>query len=259
MSKDKSKDIRLLKIASRVSDVKSVTMAYVLFEQEIVKTNSEINISSVITPIVKNSTDGEPLLEDYAQSGPAAQTNIFKKENKLSCVVDLIAHSIKFPHLNRYKLSKSYRGYGLSTYAMNEIVAILKNSYPDFAVEPVNFSFSKEDADVDRAAFFAFMEKFGFWFRFDGNDNNQGILNIEKAEMLKQPPKKESISELEIAPFMKELFNDRVKLAEDIKRIKLEFKEKNTVFNRFEKDQAITFLLNIIGALILLMLIVILL
>lgn len=181
---------------------------------------------------------------------------MFKKENKLSCVVDLISHSIKFPHLNRYKISKNYRGYGLSTYAMNEIATILKNQYPDFAIEPVQFSFSNEDDDVDRGAFFAFMEKFGFWFRFDGNDNNKGILNIEKAEMLKLALKKDSISELEIAPFMKGLFADRVKLSEEISRLKIEFKEKNTVMNRFEKDQAITFLLNIIGALVLLMIVI---
>ncbi len=104
--------------------------------------------------------------------------------------------------------------------------------------------------------FFAFLEKFGFWFRFDGEDNNKGILNIERAEMLKLAVKKDTVSELEIAPFMKSLFVDRTKQQEEITRIKNEFKEKNTVFNRFEKDQAITLLMNVIGALILLLIIV---
>jgi len=239
-----------------VTDTRSVTMAYVLYELDIVRTNSEVTINSIIVPIVKNAPDGEPVLDDYAHTGPAAETNMFKKENKLTCVVDLISHSIKFPHLNRFKLSKSYRGYGLSSFAMNEIATILKNNYPDFAIEPINFSFTEGDEDVDRSAFFAFLEKFGFWFRFDGNDNNKGILNIEKAEMLKLSLKKETITELEIAPFMKSLFADRAKLTADIGRIKTEFKDKNKVFNRFEKDQAITLLLNIIGALLLLLMMV---
>lgn len=257
MSRDKSKDIRLLKVNSRVTDTRSVTMAYVLYEQEITRTNSEVTITSGIVPIVKNSPQGEDLLEERAQLGAAQSSNIFKKENKLICTVDLISHSIKFPHLNRYKVSKSYRGYGLSAYAMNEIAAILKESYPDFAIEPVHFSFTESEADVDRAAFFAFLEKFGFWFRFDGNDNNQGILNIERAEMLKIVPKKETITELEIAPFVKSLFDDRTTLNREISRIKTEFQEKNTVLNRFEKDQAITFLLNIIAALVLIILLMI--
>lgn len=231
-------------------------MAYVLFEFDVIKTSSEVTINSIIVPLVKNSPEGEPVLDDYKPDGPAAQTNVFKKENKLSCTVDLISRTIKFPHLNRYRLSKNYRGYGLSTYAMNEIVTILKNDYPEFEVDPVQFSFSDTDEDVDRSAFFAFMEKFGFWFRFDGTDNHKGILNIEKAEMMKTAAKKETIQELEIAPFMKGLFADRSKMQEEITRIKLDFKEKNTVLNRFEKDQAITFLLNIIGALVLLLLIV---
>ncbi len=68
--------------------------------------------------------------------------------------------------------------------------------------------------------FFAFLEKFGFWFRFDGEDNNKGILNIERAEMLKLAVKKDTVSELEIAPFMKSLFVDRTKQQEEITRIK---------------------------------------
>jgi len=254
MAKDRSKDIRLLKITSRITDTRSVTMAYVLYELDINRTNSEVSIQSIISPIVKNTPDGVPMLEDYASSNPASQTNVFKKENKLSCNIDLVSKVIRFPHLSRYKVSKNYRGYGLSTYAMNEIATILKNQYPDYEVEPVQFSFEQKDEDVDRSAFFAFMEKFGFWFRFDGNDNNKGILNIERAEMLKLALKKDTISELEIAPFIKSLFTDRSKLQEEINRIKAEFKEKNTVFNRFEKDQAITFLMNVIGALVLLML-----
>jgi len=256
MSRDKSKDIRILKVNNRISESRSVTMAYVLYEQEITKTNSEVNISSVIVPIVKNSPQGEPLIEEFAQSGPAQSTNIFKKENKLTCTVDLISHSIKFPHLNRYKVSKNYRGYGLSTYAMNEIATILKNSYSDYTIEPIQFSFGESDGDVDRAAFFAFLEKFGFWFRFDGSDNNKGILNIEKAEMLKLALKKDTIQEIEIAPFIRSLFSDRTKLTSEITRIKTEFQEKNKVFDRFEKDQAITFLMNIVGVLILLLIIV---
>jgi len=256
MAKETSKEMKLLKVSSKVTDTRTITMGYVLFEMEVIKTNSEVNITASIVPIVKNSPEGDPLLDDYAHDGPAAQTNIFKKENKLSCTVDLISHSIKFPHLNRYKLSKTYRGYGLSSYAMNEIVTILKNNYHDFAVEPVHFSFEASDEDVDRSAFFGFMEKFGFWFSFDGDDNNKGILNIERAEMLKLSLRKDTLTELEIAPFVKSLFADRAKLTEDIARIKTDFKDKNKVFNRFEKDQFITLLLNIIGALCLLLLMV---
>ncbi|XOB66466.1 hypothetical protein ACMC5R_06840 [Deferribacteres bacterium DY0037] len=256
MARDVSKDIKLLKISGKVTDTRTVTMAYVLFELDIFRSSSEITINSSIIPIVKNAPDGEPLLEDYKHEGPGAQTNIFKKENKLSCSVDLIAHTIRFPHLNRYKLSKNYRGYGLSSYAMNEIATILKNNYPDFTIEPIQFSFTESDEDVDRSAFFGFMEKFGFWFSFDGDDNNKGILNIERAEMLKLSLRKDTIVELEIAPFMKSLFADRSRLQEDIGRIKTDFKEKNTVFNRFEKDQAITLLLNVIGILVLLLLMV---
>lgn len=256
MARDRSKDVKLLKVSGKITDARSVTMAYVLHELEVNKSNTEVVINSILVPIVKNDTEGEPMLDDFAASGPGASTNIFRKENKLSCHVDLVSHSIKFPHLNRYKLAKNYRGYGLSTYAMIEIVDILKNQYPDFAIEPVHFSFAEGDEDVDRSAFFAFMEKFGFWFSFDGEDNTKGILNIEKAEMLKQATKKDNLTELEIAPFVKGLFADRSRLQDEINKMKLDFKEKNTVFNRFEKDQLITFLLNVIGALILLLIIV---
>jgi len=256
MARDKSKDIRLLKIMGKVTDTRSVVMAYVLYELDIIRTNSEVVISSIIAPIVKNSPDGEPLLEDYRPAGNASQTNIFKKENKLTCNIDLISKTIRFPHLNRYKVSKNYRGYGLSTYAMNEIAHILKEQYPDFVIEPVNFSFEDAGDDLDRDAFFAFMEKFGFWFSFDGVDNNKGILNMERAEMMKLALKRDTIKELEIAPFVKSLFTDRSKLTEEIGRMKSEYKEKNTVMNRFEKDQMITFLYNVIGALVLLLIIV---
>jgi hypothetical protein len=253
MAREKTKDIRLLKLSGKVSDTRTVTMGYVLYELDINKTNSEVNISSIMVPIVKNDAEGEPLMQDYT-SGPAAETNIFKKENKLSCNVDLVSRIIRFPHMNRYKISKNYRGYGLSTYAMNEIVTMLKSDYPGFAIEPIHFSFTNESEDIDRGAFFAFMEKFGFWFSFDGDNNNKGVLNIENAEMLKTAAKKSTIQELEIAPFMKNLFTDRAKLQNEIARIKQEFKDKNKVFNRFEKDQLIILLYNIIGALVLLML-----
>lgn len=68
MAKDTSKDIRLLKISNKLSDARSVTMAYVLYEQEIIKTNSEVTITSVIVPIMKNTPQGEPMLDDYAVS-----------------------------------------------------------------------------------------------------------------------------------------------------------------------------------------------
>ncbi|PLX68527.1 MAG: hypothetical protein C0603_05080 [Denitrovibrio sp.] len=256
MAKDKSKDIRLLKITCKVTDTRSVTMAYVLYELDVIRSNSEVTINSILTPIVKNEPDGEPLLDDYVASGPASQTNMFKKDNKLTCNVDLISKVIRFPHLNRYKISKNYRGYGLSSYALNEIANIIKDQYPDYEIEPIHFSFTQENEDIDRGAFFAFMEKFGFWFSFDGEDNNKGILNVERAEMIKLATKKDTIVELEIATFIKSLFDDRTKQHAEITRIRTEFKDKNTVFNRFEKDQAITFLMNIIGALILLIMII---
>lgn len=84
---------------------------------------------------------------------------MFKKENKLTCNIDIISKVIRFPHLNRYKISKNYRGYGLSTYALNEIATILKEQYPDYEVEPVQFSFSQEDEDVDRGGAFFLL----FW------------------------------------------------------------------------------------------------
>jgi len=254
MAKEKSKDIRLLKITGRVSASKMVTMAYVLFELDIARTASEVTINTVITPIVKNTPDGEPILDN--ETAGISQDNQFKRENKLTCNIDLIGKSIKFPHLNRYKVSKNFRGYGISTYAMNEIATILKTQYPDFVVEPVHFSFEDSGEDVDRGSFFAFMEKFGFWFRFDGENNNKGILNIERAEMLKLAVKKDTLQELEIAPFIKSLFTDRSNLQAEIGRIKTEFNERNRVFNRFEKDQAITFLMNIVGGLVLLILII---
>lgn len=258
MAREKSKDIRLFKITGRVTDTRSVTMAYVIYEFETVRTNSELTLTSTMIPIIKNTPEGEPIIEDYITSPVGATAaSMFKKDNRLTCHVDFVAKTIRFPHLNRYKISKNFRGYGLSTYAMNEIATILKSQYSDYVIEPVQFSFSKEDEDVDRGAFFAFMEKFGFWFSFDGADNDKGILNIERAEMLKLALKKETLQELEIAPFIKSLFADRSKLQEEINRIKAEFKERSTVLNRFEKDQAITFLMNVVGVLILLILVLI--
>lgn len=256
MAKETSRDLKLLKLANKPGDGRSVTMGYVLYELDIVRTNSEITINSMIIPIAKNDSDGETQAEHHIEDGPAAQTNMFKRENKLSCHVDLVSQTIRFPHLNRFKLSKAYRGYGLSSYAMNEIVSIVKHSYPDFIVDPIGFSFNDAGADVDRGAFFAFMEKFGFWFNFDGDDNSKGVLNIERAEMLKQVSKKDSIIELEMAQFVRSLFAERSRLQEEASRLKVEFKEKNKAFDRFEKDQLITFLLNVVGALALLLLLI---
>jgi hypothetical protein len=250
----KSTDIKLFKLVNKISDARVVNMGYVLHELEIARSNSEVVLNSSIVPIIKNTTSGDPVSDEYVSSGPASQANVFKKENKLSCHVDKISKTIRFPHISRYKLTKNYRGYGLSTQSMSSIVKILKNEYADYVVEPVSFTFDNQGDEADRSAFFAFMEKFGFWFKFDGDDNTKGILNIEKAEMLKLPPEKGGIQELELSAFIKGMFDERVRMHEEIGRIKTEFKEKNTVFKRFEKDQAITLMVNVIGGLILLLL-----
>ncbi len=55
MAREKSKDIRLLKITGKVTDTRSVTMAYVLYELDIIRTKSEVTITSIISPIVKKT------------------------------------------------------------------------------------------------------------------------------------------------------------------------------------------------------------
>jgi hypothetical protein len=244
MAKEKSSDIKLLKLINKVTDTRDVTMGFVLYKSEVSRTNSDVSYHISIVPIIRNNPDGTPV----AEPDLGGISNHFRRENKLTVNVDLVGRTIRFPHINRFQIQQNYRGYGLGSYAMNEIVSNLKHNYPDFVVEPVHFSFESKREGEDRDAFFAFMEKFGFWFRFDGEDNTQGILNIERAEMFKTAIKKDTFQEIDISSFVKGLFMERSKLRDEIGRIKTEHKQQSTIFDRFEKDQAITFLLNVIAA-----------
>lgn len=132
-----------------------------------------------------------------------------------------------------------------------------KGSFPDFAIEPVYFYFDSKRDDDDRGAFFSFMEKFGFTFSFDDDNNNKGLLNMEKAELLRVNQKKDKCVEIELAPFIRTLFRERDEFRQDLGRIKAEYKKNNTFMNRFEKDQAITFLTNVIIAMALIILMLI--
>jgi hypothetical protein len=255
MAREKTSDIKLYKLISKVSTSRDVTMGYVLYQSEVIRTNTEINYHITIIPIIRQDADGTPIPE-VDTSNPASAANQFKRENKLSATVDLVSRTVRFPHINRFKVQKYYRGYGLGSHAMNELAAYLKHTYPEFEVEPVSFSFDAKRGDgEDRDAFFTFMERYGFWFKFDGDNNNSGILNIERAEMLKTTIKKDTFQEIEISSFVKGLFRERSELRDEIGRIRAEFKQQNTVFNRFEKDQAITFLTNVIAALCIVILI----
>lgn len=82
MAREKSKDIRLLKITGKVTDTRSVTMAYVLYELDIIRTKSEVTITSIISPIVKKNTpEGDPVLDDFVSSGlPPRQICLKKRE-----------------------------------------------------------------------------------------------------------------------------------------------------------------------------------
>ncbi len=270
MAKEKNSDIKLLKLVNRVTPNKSITMGYVLYQSEIIRTSTEVTFNINFMPIVKNELEqqtddkpeqtaekaedaAQPVVESMVHTGPESE---FKKDNRLSATADLITKTIKFPHMNKFKLEQTYRGYGLGTFAMNELVNNLKTMFPDFAVEPVYFFFDHKRDDEDRDAFFGFMEKFGFWFKFDDENNNKGLLNIEKAEMLKSALKKDTCVELELAPFIRGIFKERDDVRKELGRIKAEYKKNNTYMNRFEKDQAIRFLTNVIigMALIILML-----
>ena len=257
MGKEKNSDIRLLKLVNKITETRKVTMGYMLYSLEVVRTNTEVTYGISFVPIAKTGPEGEA--ENLPENEQPSEImngleNEFKKDNRLTAVADLLTRTIRFPHINKFKLSPSYRGYGLGTYAMNELAGLLKGSFPDFAVEPVFFYFDSKREDDDRGAFFSFMEKFGFTFSFDDENNNKGLLNMEKADLLRINPKKDKCAEIELAPFIRTLFRERDEFRQELGRIKAEYKKNNTFMNRFEKDQAIKFLTNVIIALMLIIL-----
>lgn len=272
MAKEKSSDIKLLKLTNNITPERSITMGYVLYQTEIVKTPTEVSFHVNFLPIVKNSVEQhipeqnpqKPANESQPQPAPeesaavvhTGNENEFKKDNRLSAHADLITKTITFPHMSKFKLDKAYRGYGLGTYAMSELANNLKTMFPDFKIEPVYFFFDHKRDDEDRDAFFRFMEKFGFWFSFDDNNNNKGLLNLETAEMLKTVSRKNTVVELELAPFIRGIFKERDDLRKELGRIKAEYKKNSTYMNRFEKDQTIRFLINVIIAMGVLMLMI---
>jgi len=255
MAQEKSSDLRLFKLINKVTNTRDVNMGYVLYKLDISKSSSEVSYNITIMPISRSNSDGTPVIE--ASENPLV-TDQLKRENKLGVTVDLISNVIRFPHINKFKIQKHYRGYGLGSYAMSEIVTTLKSKYPEMPIEPVNFSFDRHNEEEDRDAFFSFMEQFGFWFQFDGENNNIGILNIERAEMFKPVAKKDTFQEVDIASFLKKLFAERSKIREEVNQIKAAHKKESTLFNRFEKDQMITFQTNVIIALAILLIIILL-
>lgn len=279
MAREKSSDIRLLKLVNKKAAARDLTMGYVLYQSETVRTNTDVTYNITFLPIIKNSFETEeqeneqtpeqaakpgeePKNEDVKQ--PQLPTSAvhngieseFSSSNKLTAIVDLLTKTIKFPHINKFKLDQSYRGYGLGSFAMNELAVKLKSSFPDFAIEPVYFYFDRKRDDEDRDAFFSFMEKFGFWFSFDDENNNKGLLNMEKAEMFKSTVKKDTCVEIELAPFIRGVFRERDESRRELGRIRSEFKKNNTYMNRFQKDEAIKFLINVIVALCLIIVLI---
>lgn len=268
MAREKSSDIKLLKLINKITPERSLTMGYVLYQSEIIRTNTDVTFNINFLPIVKNNLEGEN--PDAAGQAPAdVQPDLhpqsvvhdsveseFKKDNRLTAHADLITKTITFPHMSKFKLDKAYRGYGLGTYAMSDLTANLKNMFPDFKIEPVYFFFDHKKDDEDRDAFFRFMEKFGFWFSFDDSNNNKGLLNLEKAEMLNTVMKKNTVAEIEIAPFVRGMFKERDDMRRELGRIKADIKKNSTYMNRFEKDQTIRFLINVIIGMALLMLMI---
>ncbi|TCK62291.1 hypothetical protein [Seleniivibrio woodruffii] len=253
MSKEKNSDIRLLKLINKVGDTRKITMGYMLYQSEVIRTNTEVTYNITFQPIARTGPEGEAEQMPEISEVSSGLENEFKKDNRLTAIADLLTRTIRFPHINRFKLSPAYRGYGLGTYAMNELASQLKGSFPDFAVESVYFYFDSKREDDDRGSFFSFMEKFGFTFSFDDENNNKGLLNMTKAEDFRISVRKDKCVEIELAPFIRTIFRERDEFRQELGRIKAEYKKNNTFMNKFEKDQAIKFLTNVIIALVLLL------
>lgn len=174
--------------------------------------------------------------------------------NKMTALVNHKSNSVDFGPPQGVFIEEGLRGRGIGTFAFNEIVVWLKTDFPEYSVNPFEFSLGEYGENINKQIRNDFLEHFGFTVSFSDNIQNSGSIKIKKVNMLKEHYNSEKIEEHNIEKYVFGLITDKYKLEKEYSDLKKVYETRGEeILNGVPKSDIVKYTMIGCGAAILIL------
>ncbi|WP_022850589.1 hypothetical protein [Limisalsivibrio acetivorans] len=246
------KTTKLIRAKQKLPGDRERVFAYCMITTVTQKMERSESISVEILPIVKDE-----LISNNDEFGEKTQQEEFNREkhvNRFSARADYASEIITITHGAKMMLNENIRGYGIGTFAFNEIIRWMIMRYPNYLIDSIHLNFLDVPTESARERAVRFLENFGFRFEFDKGSNEKGRFNVPLALNLHEHHNRTKVDELDIAMFIRQLLIERYQMEDRLRNQTAVHNRQEKYMDVMDKDKFISILLNVVGALVLLML-----
>lgn len=240
MSKEYLNETKLIRAKRRITETKSINLAYVMLKISAEISNDEDVCSIDIIPLIKKETDSGVTYE--------RDSSLSSLTNRFSAKADFSEQKLYFFSGDLLVLSKQIRGLGIGSYAFSYLINWASTRFPDFVVERIKFRFSDIRDQDERERLHSFYENFGFEFEMDSENNGDYVASL--CSTLKTHYNKNKIDELDIMSFLGQLLTSREQLETRVSNLEAQIGSEQLYKGKYNKDTLITTLFNVVGILL---------
>ena len=142
--------------------------------------------------------------------------------NKFEATVNHSDRTIAFGPSHGVQIEEALQNKGIGTFAMNELIEILKKTAKTYTVIPFEIMVSEDFTLAQKERVVAFMGKFNINFSFTDADQRAGYMTSPPPQQLISYYNQSKVQEMDVEKFFFQIIADRVKNESEISHLKHE-------------------------------------